>query len=333
VSGTVVAPPAVSPPITPARRRQRAMLVLGLVLLGLVIANIVADRGFLSFSQARNTLLVTAPLALLAGGQTIAMLTGGIDLSIAMTATAAAYVCGSQAAKGAPAWLAVVEGLLAAGLVGLVNGVAIAVFRVNSLIMTLGMAGILTGILTVGSQSFLQGATRMPGFVSVVGGGTMAGPIPWNLLVWLVLGGALVLLLKRTGYGRMVYGVGDNRTALRLAGVRVWQVEALVYVVCALLAGVAGLLLGGRSGSVDLQLASSYLLPSVAAAVIGGTSIVGGTGGYAGTVLGALILSVLDTLLNRLSVSEAVRQILYGVIVLILAWLYVRTTRAAGVRR
>lgn len=317
----------------PKWRRHLAPLVLVVVLLGLIVANIAVDSGFLSVSQARNTLLVTAPLALLAGGQTIVMLTGGIDLSIAMTATAAAYVCGSQAAKGTPAWLAIAEGLLVAVIIGLVNGAAVAVFRINSLIMTLGMAGILIGLLTVGSQSFLRGATQMPEVISTIGGGTIFGPIPWNLLVWIALGGGLVLLLKRTGYGRMVYGVGDNRRALRLAGVRVWQVETLVYVVCALLAGVAGLLLGGRSGSVDLQLASSYLLPAVAAAVIGGTSILGGVGGYSGTVLGALILSVLDTLLNRLSVDEAVRQVLYGSVVLILAWLYVRTTRTGGGNR
>jgi ribose transport system permease protein len=314
-------------------RRHLAMLVLVTVLLGLIVANIVVDSGFLSLGQVRNTLLVTAPLALLAGGQTIAMLTGGIDLSIAMTATAAAYVCGSQAARGAPAWLAITEGLLAAAIVGLINGAAIAVFRINPLIMTLGMAGILTGVLTVGSQSFLRGATGMPELISTLGGGTIFGPIPWNLLVWGALGIGLVLLLKRTGFGRMVYGIGDNRGALRLAGVRVWQVETLVYVVCAVLAGVAGLLLGGRSGSVDLQLSNSYLLPAVAAAVIGGTSILGGVGGYSGTILGALILSVLETLLNRLSVDESIRQVLYGSIVLVLAAIYVRTTRTRGGRQ
>jgi ribose transport system permease protein len=294
------------------------------VLVVLVVANGLIDRNFLSLSQLRNTLLVTAPLALLAGGQTLCMLTGGIDLSVAMTATAAAYVTGVQSSEGAV--LAIVAGLLVGIAVGLVNGLAIGIFHVNPLIMTLGMSGILTGLLTVGSQTFLGGATRMSELVLELGSGTIVGPIPWNLVVWLLLGGALVVGLRRTGLGRLIYAVGDNRVACRLAGVRVWQVEVAVYTLCALLAAVAGILIGGRSGSVDLQLAGGFLLPSVAAAVIGGTSILGGIGGYTGTILGAVILAVLDTMLNLLNFDEAFKQVLYGFIVLALAWAYARGT-------
>jgi ribose transport system permease protein len=303
---------------------NRPTLALIGVLVALVVANGLIDRNFLSLSQLRNTLLVTAPLALLAGGQTLCMLTGGIDLSVAMTATAAAYVTGVQSSEGAV--LAIVAGLLVGIAVGLVNGLAIGIFHVNPLIMTLGMSGILTGLLTVGSQTFLGGATRMSELVLELGSGTIVGPIPWNLVVWLLLGGALVVGLRRTGLGRLIYAVGDNRVACRLAGVRVWQVEVAVYTLCALLAAVAGILIGGRSGSVDLQLAGGFLLPSVAAAVIGGTSILGGIGGYTGTILGAVILAVLDTMLNLLNFDEALKQVLYGFIILALAWAYARGT-------
>jgi ribose transport system permease protein len=303
---------------------DRPTLALIGVLVVLVVANGLIDRNFLSLSQLRNTLLVTAPLALLAGGQTLCMLTGGIDLSVAMTATAAAYVTGVQSSEGAV--LAIVAGLLVGIAVGLVNGLAIGIFHVNPLIMTLGMSGILTGLLTVGSQTFLGGATRMSELVLELGSGTIVGPIPWNLVVWLLLGGALVVGLRRTGLGRLIYAVGDNRVACRLAGVRVWQVEVAVYTICALLAAVAGILIGGRSGSVDLQLAGGFLLPSVAAAVIGGTSILGGIGGYTGTILGAVILAVLDTMLNLLNFDEALKQVLYGFIILALAWAYARGT-------
>jgi ribose transport system permease protein len=303
---------------------DRPTLALIGVLVALVVANGLIDRNFLSLSQLRNTLLVTAPLALLAGGQTLCMLTGGIDLSVAMTATAAAYVTGVQSSEGAV--LAIVAGLLVGIAVGLVNGLAIGIFHVNPLIMTLGMSGILTGLLTVGSQTFLGGATRMSELVLELGSGTIVGPIPWNLVVWLLLGGALVVGLRRTGLGRLIYAVGDNRVACRLAGVRVWQVEVAVYTLCALLAAVAGILIGGRSGSVDLQLAGGFLLPSVAAAVIGGTSILGGIGGYTGTILGAVILAVLDTMLNLLNFDEALKQVLYGFIILALAWAYARGT-------
>jgi ribose transport system permease protein len=307
---------------------DRPTLALIGVLVALVIANGLIEPNFLSLNQLRNTLLVTAPLALLAGGQTLCMLTGGIDLSVAMTATAAAYVTGVQSADGS-AVLAIAAGLLVGLVVGLVNGLAIGVFKVNPLIMTLGMSGILTGLLTVGSQTFLGGATRMSELVLELGGGTIVGPIPWNLVVWLLLGGALVVGLRRTGLGRLIYAIGDNRVACRLAGVRIWQVETAVYTLCALLAAVAGILIGGRSGSVDLQLAGSFLLPSVAAAVIGGTSILGGVGGYTGTILGAVILAVLDTMLNLLTVDEALKQVLYGCIILALSWVYARGTASA----
>ena len=124
----------------------------------------------------------------------------------------------------------------------------------------------------------------------------------------------------------MIYAVGDNPLACRLAGVRVWQVLLAVYVLSAVLAALAGLLFSGISGSVGPDQLNAYLLPSVAAAVIGGTSILGGVGGYTGTILGALILTVLNRLLLTLDTTEATRQVLYGVIVTLLAWLYVRLT-------
>jgi ribose transport system permease protein len=284
---TLMESPEKAPAQTASRHRlPAAMLALLGVLLALVIANGLVDVGFFSLGQLRNTLLLAAPLALFAGAQTVCMLTGGIDLSVTMTATAVAYVVGSRAAAGDSTVTALLLGLAVALVFGLVKGLAVGVFGVNPLIMTLGMAAILTGVLTVGAQSFLGGATQMPQLVLTLGRGTFLGPLPWNLLVWAVLGVVLVLLLRRTGLGRLIYAIGDNRRAARLAGVRVWQVETAVYVIAALLGAVAGILIGGRSGAVDLQLAGSFLLPSVAAAMIGGTSILGGTGGYGGPLWG-----------------------------------------------
>ena len=159
-----------------------------------------------------------------------------------------------------------------------------------------------------------------------VGSGTLTGPLPKNLIVWAGVAVVLVLGLRSSGLGRMIYAVGDNPIACRLAGVRVWQVLLAVYVLSGLLAATGGLLFSGATGSVGVDQTNSYLLPAVAATVIGGTSILGGTGGYSGTILGALILTVLNRLLLRLDVSEAFKQMLYGVIVLALAWLYVRLT-------
>ena len=282
------------------------------------------DDSLLTTGGIRSILLLACPLAIFGASQTLCMLTGGIDLSIAMTANLAAYVAATQSGQGTVPALAMAIGIGVG--VGFVNGLAIGVFRVNPLIMTLGMASVLLGIITVGLRGWLAGSTNVLDLVRDLGSGTLFGPLPANLIVWAVVSVLLVWGLRSSGLGRMIYAVGDNAIACRLAGVRVWQVLLAVYVLAGLFAAVGGLLFSGATGSVGVDQTNSYLLPSVAATVIGGTSILGGTGGYAGTILGALILTVLNRLLLRIDVSEAVRQMLYGGIVLALAWMYVRLT-------
>ena len=190
--------------------------------------------------------------------------------------------------------------------------------------MTLGMNAILIGVFTVGVSTFLKGNTTMPDILVKLSSGTLAGPFSWPLLVWAIIGGAVLFLLSRTGLGRLIYAVGDNAKSARLAGVKVWRVQWATYVLCAILGGMGGMMLGGQSGAVAISLANSYMLPSVAAVVIGGTSIMGGLGGYTGSIMGALILTVLSYLLAALNSTEAIKQVIYGSIVLALAWIYVK---------
>jgi ribose transport system permease protein len=313
---------------TPLRGVQRALadrpvLVLIAILVLLLGATDIASPGFVSAHQLSTTLLNAAPLGVLAAGQTLVILTGGIDLSVTNTATAAAYIMALLGSQGTPLAVAVALGL--GLLVGLINGIGIGIFGVQPLIMTLGMASVEIGGLTVISQTFNNGAPLVPEPVHQLGSGTILNYVPVNLLLWAPLSVLIILGLRRTGFGRMVYAVGDNPLACRLAGVRVWQVLLANYALCGLLSALGGILVVGFTNAADLGLATSFLLPSIAAVVIGGTSIVGGSGGYSGTIVGALILTVLDSLLNVMSVSQAVRQMIYGAIVLVLAWVYVRT--------
>ena len=306
-----------------------AVALTGVLLLLYVITGLFAP-GMFTFNGVRSTLLLACPLAVLAASQTICMLTGGIDLSTVMTANFAAYVAANQSGQGPLVALGLA---LCVGLaVGLVNGIGVGVFKVNPLIMTLGMASVLLGVVTVGlvGDGFLSGSTRILPILRTVASGTLFGPVPTNVIVWGLVAAGLIFGLSRTGLGRAVYAVGDNPMACRLAGVRIWQVLLAVYVLSALLAALGGLLFSGISGSVGPDQTNAYLLPSVAAAVIGGTSILGGVGGYTGTILGALILTVLNRLLLTLDTTEAFRQILYGLIVLALAWAYVRLTGQRG---
>ena len=303
-------------------------VVLTAVLILLILITGAIEPGYLSISGIRNTMLQAAPLGILAGAQTILMLTGGIDLSITMIATGSAYVAANQSPEGAA--IAIVLGLVVGLMAGTTNGVGVAVFRVNPLIMTLAMAGILLGLFTAWIQTFLQGATQVAPFIKLMGNGSFFGNrIPYSVIVWLIVSVGLIWLLRRTGWGRLLYAIGDNDVAVRLAGVQVWQVRITAYAAAGVLGSISGILLAGRTGAVDLQLASAFLLPSVAAAVIGGTSIFGGIGSYTGTILGALILSVLNSMLTFLNVGQAIQQVVYGTIVLALAWGYASLTRRA----
>jgi ribose transport system permease protein len=280
------------------------------------------DDSLWTVRGVRSILLLACPLAIFAASQTLCMLTGGIDLSIAMTANLAAYVAATQSDQGA--WVALPMALGIGLGVGLTNGVAIGVMKVNPLIMTLGMASVLLGVITVGIRGWLSGSTSMLSIVREIGSQPLIGPLPKNVLVWAVVAVVLIVGLRSSGLGRTIYAVGDNPIACRLAGVRIWQVLLAVYAVSGFLAAVGGLLFSGTTGSVGPDQTNSYLLPSVAATVIGGTSILGGVGGYTGTILGAIVLTLLNRLLLRLDTSEAFKQMLYGAIVLALAWLYVR---------
>ncbi len=318
----------------PGVRRQAASMRLladhPLWILGGVLVVLIAITGairpsYLSFSGLRNTVLLAAPLGIMAAAQTLLMLTGGIDLSVAMVATGAAYVAGNRSPSGA--LIAIASGLLVGLIAGATNGIGVGIFQVNPLIMTLAMAAILLGLFTSWAQTIFTGSTTVAPLIKTLGGGSFFGNrVPYNALIWVGVALVVMWLLKRTGLGRITYAIGDNPIAARLSGVRVWQVHLVLYTLAGLLAALAGILIAGRTGAVDLQLASTFLLPSVAAAVIGGTSIFGGVGSYSGTILGALILSVLNSMLTFLNVGQAIQQVVYGLIVLLLAWLYAKVT-------
>jgi ribose transport system permease protein len=191
--------------------------------------------------------------------------------------------------------------------------------------MTLGMGLVVSGFTTVYQTIAVTTSQNVPDLVGLIGGTSFAW-FPNCLVLFLPLAVIIIVGLRQTGYGRLLYAVGDNPAAARLAGVRVWQVLVVVYVISSLLAGIAGLAFSGVARASTLQLVDPYLLPSIAAAVIGGTSIFGGRGGYTGSLVGALILTVLASLLTIIDAPGAVRQILYGAIILAVAAAYARVT-------
>jgi ribose transport system permease protein len=305
--------------------QRNTFVVLVLLLVAFVAGVEIAKPGTVNSVWLSNTLLFAAPLGILAAGQTLVMLTGGIDLSVVSVATGSAFLMTTLTLRIGDGW-SVVVGIALGVVVGLINGVGVAVLRVQPLVMTLGTGLMTQGVIIVYSQRILASRSVVPDFIHVLGSGRLGEIIPIDLFVWAPIAAAVIFGLRWSGFGRLVYAVGDNPEACQLAGVRVWRVLLVDYALCGLLAAIAGMLLVGNTNSADLGLADSYLLPSVAAVIIGGTSIFGGRGGYAGTIIGALILTVLNGLLTLVDSPEPVKQILYGGIIFGLAAVYTRLT-------
>jgi ribose transport system permease protein len=254
------------------------------------------------------------------------MLTGGIDLSVGAIGSMAGFVTATFVHTPGGVAQGIVVALVAAALAGLLTGIGVGVFRVHPLIMTLGMSFVVLGLANVWQLQQLQTGAGVPDSLRLIGSGRIADVIPYNLVVFVPIALVILLGLRRTGYGRLLYAIGDNPVAARLSGTRSWQVLIVLYVVSALLAALAGLLVSGLTNTASVSLVDNYVLPSVAAAVIGGTSILGGRGGFGGTIVGALILTVLTALLTVLGLPEPSRQVLFGAIIVVVAAAYTRVT-------
>lgn len=271
------------------------------------------------------TLRAAIPLALLGACQTITFLTGGIDLSVGAVASMSGFVVATLVG-GPGLGLAILIALGIAALVGFVTGIGVGVFKVHPLIMTLGMSLVVLGLANVWQLVMVQTGSGVPDAFRTLGSGLSLEMLPNSLLVFVPVAALILLMLRRTGYGRLLFAIGDNPVASRLAGARGWRVLTVLYMLSAVIAALAGFLYSGLNNVASVTLVDTAVLPSVAAAVIGGTSIMGGRGGYAGTIVGALILTVLTSLLSALGFPEAVRQVLFGAIIVAVAAAYTRVT-------
>jgi len=304
--------------------RDYPIVPLTVLLVLLVILADILSPGLVNQGWVTAIVRQAAVLAILAGCQTLTMLTGGIDLSVGYVASMAGFVTATFVHQPGGWPMGVIVALAAAALAGLVSGIGVGIFKVHPLIVTLGMGLIVFGFSNVWQLQSVQTGAGVPNEVHTIGVGTLGG-IPNDLIVFVPVAIVLFLILKRTGYGRMLYAIGDNPIAARLSGVRSWQVLIVLYAMSGVLAGIAGLVQSGLANTASVTLVQPYLLPSVAAAVIGGTSILGGRGGYAGTIVGALILTVLGSVLS-IVLPEPWRQIVFGSIVVLVAAAYARVT-------
>ncbi|HWL68341.1 MAG TPA: ABC transporter permease [Geminicoccus sp.] len=269
---------------------------------------------FVSMGSIWGLLSVASLLAVVSVGQTIVIMSGnqGIDLSVGSVITLAALVTSNFSAgldQNLP--LALLAVVLVCALIGAINFVGVYLVGIYPLIMTLGMAFVLAG----GAFAFAQdyGPTSPSPLLLAVGGAKL-GPVPWLVLVAAVVFVAMTALLQWSRYGRQLYLVGANPRAARFAGIPVWRIYLLSYVLCSVLAGLTGVLVFGFAGSVNLSIGVPYTLMSIAAAVIGGTALTGGRGNIAGPFLGAIVFTVLANLLIVMGFGTADRQMMSGIV-------------------
>ena len=292
-----------------------------LVILAVGTAYTLATQGtanFLSPTYLLQQLQVASFLGLVAAGLMMVILLGHIDLSVAWTLAASAMMA---TAVGGP--LAIPTGIGVGILVGLVNGIGVAYLRVPSMIFTLGMNTVLQGLMVVHTGGFAP-QSHATDLMAWLAAGRIAG-IPVALFVWAALSALLVIMLKRTPMGRYIYAIGNREVAAYLSGVRTRLVIIGCFVLCSVSAALAGVLLAGYSTKAYQGMGDAYLLPSIAAVVIGGTNILGGRGTYAGTVAGVILIVLLQSVLSVMQMPEAGRQIIYGLVIIAMLLVYGRS--------
>jgi len=302
---------------------QRPLLISYTFILVLLVGAGIMSPGFVRPGNLSQQLVLAAYLGVVAAGQTIVILTGGIDLSVSWTLNLAAILL-TRITNGSDdnLALAVAVALGSGALVGLLNGLGIAYLRIPPLVMTLGMNALMQGVVLVYTNGQPQGAA--PPTVQFLATGRLFGIVPMAVIVWAIIAALVILLLRRTVLGRQIYAVGNNRVAAYLAGVRPGRVLLAVYMISGVLSAFTGILLTGYSFQSYLGMGENYVLPPIAAVVIGGTSILGGSGGYIGTIAGSIIVVLLQSTLAIAQVPQAGRNILYGLIILVMLFVYGR---------
>jgi len=304
--------------------RQPLVVALALIVALLLLGEALSP-GFASMQQILRLLIVAALLGIVAAGQNLVILGGreGIDLSVGGVVSLSAIIAGnlmSGSDAGIP--LAILACIAAGALIGLINGVGTTLLRIPPLVMTLGMLGVLQGLLIVIRQGIPSGRAA-PGLSQFVTQPFLLG-LPGIIWLWIAIGVLMALLLHRTVFGQRIYAIGSNEHAAWMAGVPVKAVRIALFVLSGAFAAIAGICLIGYSGSSFANVGEQYMLPSIIAVVFGGTSLAGGKGGYTGTMAGAVMLTVLQAILTTVNIEESGRQMIFGATLLVLMLFYGR---------
>jgi len=303
------------------------LLAIVLFLLSGLLPNSYGSDVNIAIAQATNILRLAVFLGVIAAGQTLVVISGfeGIDLSAGSVVTLTAivtyvYVNGADE----KVFVALLLSLAVGALIGFMNGIGITFLKISPFVMTLGMSGVVTGIVIILNHGNMSGKVA-PIMTRVIARPISADiPIPGAIVIWIIFGILMWLLLERTSYGKYLFAIGVNRVTAKLSGVNVTGMNLLTYALAGALAGFGGFLLVGNSGVVLISLGQPYLFPSIAAVAVGGTLLSGGKGSYWGSMAGAILLTLMTSLLTTMQMPEAVRRMVLGATLLLLISIYGR---------
>lgn len=310
---------SISPPV--------AALILAIVLFLLsgLLPNGYGSNVDVAIAQATNILRLSVFLGVIAAGQTLVIISGyeGIDLSAGSVVTLSAiltYV--TVNGRDDRVLLALLIALLVGAAIGLVNGIGVTFLRISPFVMTLGMAGVVTGIIIVVNHGNVSG--KVAPIMTRLIARPLIGGIPGAIVIWVLFGILMWLLLERTTFGRNLFAIGVNRVTARLSGVNVPLMNVATYSLAGALAGFGGFLVVGNTGVVFIALGQPFLFPSIAAVAVGGTLLSGGKGSYWGTMAGAIVLTLITSLLTTMQMPESIRRMVLGGTLLVLISIYGR---------
>jgi ribose transport system permease protein len=277
----------------------------------------IASSNFYQFDNIIGILLSTAVTGILALGATIIIVTSGIDLSCGTVMTLSSVMAGVFAINlGLPVWIGVIGGILTGAVAGWISGLAIAKMKIPPFIATLAMMMVAKGLALVIAKATPIYFTSKPGYQQIAMGTTIPG-VPNAVLIFFAMAIIASLILSKTVIGRYTFALGSNEEATRLSGVNVNKWKIIIYTIAGIFTGVAGIVMASRLNSAQPALGQGYELEAIAAVVIGGTSLSGGTGTILGTVIGALIMSVLTNGLQILSVPDEWQTVVVGLVIVL----------------
>jgi ribose transport system permease protein len=314
-----------NPVLSGLKRVDRSVFILAAAIVVLLVGGSFYKSEFLTVHYMLQQLHVATFLGILATGAMVVILLGHIDLSMPWVLTVSAMMATAVSSEGGWATaFAIPSGLAVGVLIGLINGLMVAYMRVPSMIITLAVNAVLLGLAVLYTGGFAP-QTKASEVMLLLGQKRSIVGIPNMIYVWLVVAAAVVFVLKKTPLGRHIYAIGNRERATYLSGVNTRLVLIICFAIAGFCSALGGVMLAGYVNQSYQAMGDVYLLPAIAAVVLGGTNILGGRGTYLGTIGGVLVITLLQSILSVMQMQDSWRQIIYGLVIIAMLLLHGRS--------